>query len=114
MDVDLQTSQATFHLGRLLLATGDAFPEAADVIIPFIRPEDPRVQTTSFSISQAPDALYATAPSKMLDLVAAVVGEAPAGSVFSLGGVLSKIRAVAPDLAREKKFQRLLTLASLQ
>ena len=113
IDVDLQTSQATFRLSRLLLATGDAFPEAADAIIPFIRPEDPRVQTTSFSISQAPDALYATAPSKMLDLVAAVVGEAPAGSVFSLGGVLSKIRAVAPHLAREKKFQRLLTFASL-
>jgi len=112
IDVDLQTSQATFHLSRLLLSTGDAFHEAADVIIPFIRPEEPRAQTTSFAIRQAPDALYATAPGKMLDLVAAVVGEASTGSVFSLGGVLSKIRAVAPDLAREKKFQRLLAFAS--
>jgi hypothetical protein len=112
IDVDLQNNLATFNLTRILLATSDAFPEAADLIIPLIKAEDFRSQTAIFSISEAPKALYSLAPRKMLDLVAAVVGEAPAGSVFSLVGVLSKIRAAAPDLARTAKFQRLLTCAS--
>ena len=114
IDVDLQTSNAKFNLTRILLATGDAFPDAADIIIPFIRPQDFRSQSTLFSISRAPDTLYAFAPSRMLDLIAAVVGAAPPASVFSLGGVLSKIRAVAPSLASSKKFQRLLACASAQ
>jgi len=36
----------------------------------------------------------------MLDLAAAVVGEAPAGSVFTLSEILMKIRDAAPHLAR--------------
>jgi hypothetical protein len=112
IDVDLQSNLAAFNLTRTLLATSDAFPDAADLIIPLIRAEDFRSQTAIFSISEAPEALYALAPRKMLDLVAAVVGEAPAGSVFSLVSVLSKIRAAAPDLARTAKFQRLLTYSS--
>src|SRR5260370_680797 len=58
LDVELQTSAATFKLVQILLATGDAFPEAADIIIPFIRPDDPREQATVFSIAEAPDALF--------------------------------------------------------
>lgn len=112
IDVDLQSNLATFNLTRILLATNAAFPEAADLIIPLIRAEDFRSQTTIFSISEAPEALYALAPRKMLDLVSAVVGDVPAGSVFSLLGALSKIRTAAPDLARTPKFQRLLTGAS--
>src|SRR6202040_2921464 len=38
LDVELQTSATTFKLVQILLATGEAFPEACDIIIPFIRP----------------------------------------------------------------------------
>ena len=40
LDVDLQTSATTFKLVQILRATGEAFPEAAETIIPFVRPED--------------------------------------------------------------------------
>jgi hypothetical protein len=94
------------------LATDNAFPEAADFIIPFIRPDDPRAQTTVFSIAEASDALFQAAPSKMLDLIAAVVGEAPPGSVYALGKALARVRAIDPALANTRKFQKLLTFAS--
>ena len=100
IDVDLQSASSTFNLTRILLETGEAFPEAAEIIIPLIRAEDFRSQTTVFSISQAPQALYTLAPRRMLDLAAAVVGEAPAGSVFTLSEILMKIRDAAPHLAR--------------
>jgi hypothetical protein len=114
LDVELQTSAATFQLVQILLATGDAFPEAADVIIPFIRPDDPHAHTTVFSIAEASDALFQVAPSKMLDLIAAVVGEALPGSVYALGKALARLRAVDPSLADTRKFHKLLACASQQ
>jgi hypothetical protein len=77
LDVELQTSATTFKLVQILLATGEAFPEACDIIIPFIRPEDAGRETTVFSIANAPEELYEAAPSKMLDMIMAVVGEPP-------------------------------------
>jgi hypothetical protein len=77
LDVELQTPASTFKLAQILRAAGEAFPEAADVIIPFIRPDNPRTHSTVFSIAEAPEALYASAPGKMLDLLVAVVEAAP-------------------------------------
>jgi hypothetical protein len=112
LDVELQTSAATFKLVQILLATGEAFPEACDIIIPFIRPDDPRAHTTVFSIAEAPDGLYEAASSKMLDMIDAVVGEALPGSVYALGKALSRLRAIDPRLADTRKFPKLLTYAS--
>ena len=85
LDVELQTPAATFTLVRILLATGEAFPEAADVIIPFIQPDDPHSHSTIFSIAEADEVLFQVAPAKMLDMMVAVVGDAPLGSVYGLG-----------------------------
>jgi hypothetical protein len=112
LDVKLQTSASTFKLVQILCATGEAFPEAVDVILPFIQPDDPGSQTTVYSIAEASDSLYKAAPSKMLDLIAAVVGEALPGSVYALGKALSRLRAIDPNLADTRKFQKLLTYAS--
>lgn len=112
LDVELQSHRSTFKLVQILRATGDAFPEAADVIIPLIRPDDPRSHSTIFSISRAPDALYSSAPEKMLDLVAAVVGDAYPGNVYALNKTLEKIRTVAPSLASTRKYQKLSNFAS--
>jgi hypothetical protein len=112
LDVELQTSASTFKLVQILCATGDAFPEAVDVMLPFIQPDDPREQTTVFSIAEAPDSLFSAAPGKMLDLIASVVGEALPGSVYALGKALSRLRSIDPNLADDRKFQRLLTCAS--
>jgi hypothetical protein len=114
LDVELQTSETTFKLVQILLAAGSAFPQAAVIITPFIRPDDRRAQTTVFSLAQAPDSLYQAAPAKMLDVIAAVVGEAPPGSVYALGRVLARLRATDPRLADTRKFQKLLTYASQQ
>jgi hypothetical protein len=113
LDVELQTSATTYKLAQILLATGDAFAEAADIIIPFIRPDDKRAQSTVFSIAEAPAQLYASSPSKMLDLVAAVVGEASPGSVYALGKALDRIRKVDATLASTRKFQRLIEYAAV-
>jgi hypothetical protein len=96
---------------QILRASGTAFPEAAEVIIPFIRPDDPRRHTSVYSISNADDVLYSSSPERILDLVAAVVGEAPARSAYRLNRVLERIREHGPALANTKKFQRLLSLA---
>jgi hypothetical protein len=114
LDVELQTSASSFKLVQILCATGEAFPEAVDVILPFIQPDNPRGHTTVFSIAEAPDSLYTAAPSKMLDLLAAVVGDALPGSVYALGKALARLRAIDPKLADTRKFQKLLTCASQQ
>jgi hypothetical protein len=103
LDVELQTPEATFKLVQILRAAGEAFPEAADVITPFIRPDDPRAGSTVFSIAEAPDALFQAAPPKLLDIVAAVVGEPLPGSVYALGKVLARLRAVDSSLADTRK-----------
>ena len=112
LDVELQTSESTFKLVQILRATGDAFGEATDVIIPFIQPEDPRRHTSVFSLGDAPEALYKVAPSKMLDLLSAVVGDAAPGSIYSLDKALSKLEAADPSLTSTRKFQKLMTAAS--
>jgi hypothetical protein len=112
LDVELQTPAATFQLVQILRATGAAFSEACDIVIPFIRPDAAQDHTTVFSIAQAPDGLYGAAPSKMLDLIAAILGEALPGSVYALGKALSRLRAIDPKLADTRKFQKLLTYAS--
>jgi hypothetical protein len=113
LDVELQTAEATFKLVQILRASGRAFPEAADVIIPFIRPEDPRRHTSIFSISEADDVIYSSSPEKMLDLLAAVAGDASTRSVFGLSKALDRVRAHAPNLADTRKFQKLVNLASV-
>jgi hypothetical protein len=112
LDAELQTPSVTFKLVQILRASGDAFPQAADIITPFIRAEDPPHQTSVYSISRASDDLYKSAPEKVLDLVAAIVGDAPTRSVHSLMKVLHRITQHAPSLANTKKFQRLAALAS--
>ena len=112
LDVELQTSATTFKLVQLLCATGDAFAEAADVILPFIRPEGERAHTTVYSIAHAPIEFFKAAPSKVLDLLAAVVGDPPPRSVYMLGGALSQLKEAAPDLVHTRKFQKLQTYAS--
>lgn len=112
LDVDLQTSSTTFELVRILLASGDAFPDAADVMLPFIRPDEPKSQTTVYSMTSAPDTFYKSAPEKLLDVVAAVVGQAPPGSAYGLARVLERLRAIDPRIAEKRKFQKLLAGAS--
>jgi hypothetical protein len=113
LDIELQTPSSTFKLVQILRACGDAFPEAADVIIPFIRPEDPRRHTSIHSLSEADDIIYSASPQKMLDLLAAVVGEAPPRSVYGLNKALDRLRTRAPGITDTKKFQKLVNAASI-
>jgi hypothetical protein len=112
LDVDMQSNSANFKLVQILKSTGEAFSEAADVIIPLIRPDIPKQHSTIFSIANAPNELYELSPTKMLDLIAAVVGETSQGNVYALDQALSRIRMIQPSLADTRKFQRLLRYAS--
>lgn len=112
LDAELQTEASTFKLTQILLAAGEAFPLAANVIVPFIQPDNPERQIAIFSIGEAAEELYALSPSKMLELIAAVLGKASPGNAFALGKALSRIRALDPGLANTRKFQKLLGYAS--
>ena len=112
LDIELQTSASTFKLVQILCATEEAFPEAVEVVLPFVRSDDPRSLTTIYSLAEAPDSLYKAAPEKMLSLIAAVVGEASPSSVYGLGKALSRLRTLDPTLAESRRFQKLLNSAS--
>jgi hypothetical protein len=112
LDVELQTSSATFKLVQILLATGPAFGEAASVIIPFIQAEGSRNHASIFSISQTSEELYHQAPDKMLSLLNAVAGDSADQSIFGLNVALDKLRKAAPRLAQTKAFQKLISQAT--
>ena len=114
LDVELQTSAVTSKLVQIMLATGPAFGQAATVVLPFIRAEDPRWHSSIFSISEANAELYGVAPEKMLDLLAAVAGDALDRSVYGLNTALNKLKEKAPQLVRTKQFQKLTAQASVQ
>ncbi|NTA40354.1 SIR2 family protein [Agrobacterium salinitolerans] len=110
-DVDLLSGDVTFKLLQILRATGEAFPLAAEVIEPFIVPEGKEQGTAAYSLGNADDVLFRSAPRKMLDIVAAVVGKRPPGSVFQLQKVLDRITACEPALVNTKKYQSLRQMA---
>jgi hypothetical protein len=66
LDAELQTATTTSRLVQLLLATGDAFPEAADVIIPSVRAEDDQAYSSVFSIGRAPQSFSGALRQKCL------------------------------------------------
>ncbi|MEA2975682.1 MAG: hypothetical protein QOF19_1202 [Alphaproteobacteria bacterium] len=112
LDLELQSSKETFKLVQLLRATGDAFPQAVEVILPFVRAEDPRGHTSIYSLSEAGLSFYALAPEKMLELLSAIVGDAPPQSIYSLRTVLDKLSKANPKLVQTKRFQKLESQAS--
>lgn len=112
LDVELQTSASTFKLVQILRASGAAFPHAVEVILPFIRPDDHRGRSTVNSVSSFDDMLYSSFPERMLDLIAAVVGERAGHGAHGVGKALELICTNAPQLTSTKKYQRLLGLVN--
>jgi hypothetical protein len=112
LDIELQTAASTFKLVQLLLATGVAFPQAANVIIPFVRSDLPDHYSTVFSIAKADDSLFVSSPAKMLDLLSAVVGDPPPASVYALQKALARIQAANPKLVDTRQFQKLSMYAA--
>jgi hypothetical protein len=108
LDVELQSNASNFAFVQILTSAGAALSEATEAIIPFIRPDDPRKHTTIFSIAEAPDSFYEASPAKVLDLLAAIVGDASPRSFFNVDTALSKIRSIAPHLSGTRKFQKLM------
>jgi hypothetical protein len=97
---------------QILLATGLAFGDAAKIIIPFIRSEDPRRHSSVFSISETKVEIYRVAPQEMLRLLIAVAGDAPDHSIYGLKKALTRLKEKAPQLVPTKAFQRLTAQAS--
>jgi hypothetical protein len=111
LDLELQTPTATFELVRILCATGVAFEQAADVIVPFIRPEEPRHHISVRQIAKADEEVYWSSPVRVLDLLDAVVGDSPAPTVFGLKEALNRVQEHAGELANSRRFQKLLKFA---
>ncbi|GLR89790.1 hypothetical protein [Bradyrhizobium iriomotense] len=107
LDAELQSPRTTFKLVQLLLATGDAFGEAAPIVIPFIRPEEARAHSSVFSISEADPEIYKVAPEQMLNLLSAVAGDAANQSLYGMNKALEKLEQTAPGLMETKAFQKL-------
>jgi hypothetical protein len=111
LDVNLQTSASTFKLVQVLRESGQAFPEAVKVIVPFIQVEKADHHTSVFSLAEAHEEIYASSPGGMLDLVNSIVGDAAPRSIYGLRKTLERIQKHAPHLANETKFQKLMSLA---
>jgi hypothetical protein len=111
LDAELQTPRANFKLVQMLRATGDAFPEAVDDVIPLITQEPAARGTTVFSLRDADPALYKLAPRKLLDLLDAIVGAAEPASVYGLKIVLDRLFEADPSVAASPKYQRLVLAA---
>jgi hypothetical protein len=111
IDVDIRSNSANFKLIQILKATGAAFLEAADAIIPLLRPDEPKGHSTVFSVASAPDEIYQFSPSKVLEIVDVLVSEETDGKIYSLDKALNRIRGHDPSLANTRKFQRLLNRA---
>ena len=94
LDIDLQTPAATFALVHLLRASEEAFPLAADAVLPFIRADIRHIHSTIVSLSTATEVVFTSAPAKMLDVVSAVVGDTEPGTVYGLGQVLDRMALV--------------------
>lgn len=107
LDAELQTASANSSLIQILRAAGEAFPQAAEAIIPFIRPEDPARHTNVHSLSRADDLMYKLAPDKMLDLLDAIVGEAPPKSVYGLAKALHRLSDGRPSFPNNRRFKKL-------
>lgn len=107
LDAELQSPRVTFKLVQLLLATGDAFGEAAPIVIPFVRPEEARAHSSVFSIAEADPEIYNVAPDQMLNLLSAVAGDAASQSLYGMSKALDKLAECAPRLAETKAFQKL-------
>ena len=113
LDVELRTSRANFKLVQMLRASGQAFPEAVDDVIPFLAKESGQGHvTTIHSLGEADAELYELAPRKLLDLVDAIVGDSDAGSVYGLKKVLDRIVEADATVVGLAKYQRLRQLAS--
>lgn len=112
LDVELQTPAATFALVQLLRATEEAFPIAVDAVVPFIRPDDHGGHSTVLALADAPEVLFRSAPAKMLELAAAVIGDPERGSVYGLHQVLQRVCDADAALEETRKFQRLLSCAA--
>jgi len=111
LDEELQISATAFKLVQILCASGDAFRDAVNVILPFVRSGDTNFSTNVYSIAEADDLVYASSPRRVLDLLFVLVGDSAAGRVYNLGKALDRIRTHDPQLANTRKFQKLLSLA---
>ncbi len=114
MDVEMLSGRLTFKLIQILRASGDAFPFAADAILPFIRPEEREQGTAIYSLGKADDVIFNSAPEKLLNVVAAAAGEKEKGSIYGLRAVLERIAGADPTLVNGRIFQRLLQMARIE
>jgi hypothetical protein len=108
IDVDIGSNSANDNLFRILISTGDAFLEAADVIIPLMRPEDHKNHLTVISIFSAPSEIYTKYSHKLFEILDIIVNPNAVENIFYLDDVLRRIGENDPRIANSRKFQRLL------
>ncbi|CAA2140313.1 SIR2 family protein [Hyphomicrobium sp. ghe19] len=104
-----QTTEASIPLARLALAAGDAFPDAWDIIRPYIRPLNEEWPRLYFAVEGNSLATAAKFPRVTLDLLWVLLKPASTGRSYELGKVLDCIAAAAPALQKDRKFQLLET-----
>ncbi|HIG0327434.1 TPA: anti-phage defense-associated sirtuin Dsr1 [Legionella pneumophila] len=91
------------ELVRLCIASGDRFPNAISLMLPWLKP----VQNIITSIHWLHDSKHCTNfPEQALDLLDAIIGDS-LWSSNELGDCLSEIEVSNPKLAQDYKFRRL-------
>lgn len=95
-----KTQQTTRHLVRLVICSGDAFPEALDYVRPYLVPLETLDSHFLFMDSKHPEEF----PHKVLDLLWVVLSESFAEG-FNIAETLDRILQAAPELEVDRRFQ---------
>lgn len=101
-----RTKEASLHLLRLALATGDAFAQAADAIVPALGVLDSWEIESYLERDQEAAAFYQAAPRAVLALLNAVVAESDVPD--ALIGMLTRLSEVDPTIGRDSRYIKLL------
>jgi hypothetical protein len=110
-DKSRQTSQASVPLAKLAVSAGEAFPEALDLIAPYIVPLDEDWPSIFFATREEAKPIVDRFPRHTLDLLWKLLKPATRGQSNDLAQVLDRIAAADQNLIKDRRFQLLETRA---
>lgn len=101
------TTAASISLSKLALSAGEAFPEALDAILPYIKPIRDDWPSLYFAAREEAAPTIQRHPRQTLSLLWALLKPADYGQSNELTKVLDRIQAADASLERDRRFQLL-------
>lgn len=105
------TRQASVSLATFALAAGEAFPDALNMVLPYIVPLDEEWPPLHFATRNEFQATVEAHPRETLAMLWQLLKPAKRGQSYDLATVLDRITTSDPSLVRDRRFQLLETRA---